>query len=144
MRVFFPTYRPRNIGDIERRFAASRIELGEITADPRRFLMLARASMLDHDFAGGLPEKTRALYSQWSGYRDGEKQVHFERALAACGGELIECHTSGHATVDDLVQLVRDLNPSRVIPMHTTAPERFEQFFQNVVRLGDGEVLQIG
>ena len=144
MRVFFPTYRPQNIGDIERRFAASRIELGEITAEPRRFLMLARASMLDHDFTGGLPEKTCALYSQWSGYRNGEKQVEFERVLAACGGELIECHTSGHATVDDLVKLVGDLNPRRVIPMHTTAPERFEQFFKNVVRLGDGEILQIG
>ena len=143
MRVFYPTYRPRNIGDIERRFAASRIELGEITADPRRFLMLARASMLDHDFAGGLPEKTRAIYSQWSGYREGEKQVEFERALAACSGELIECHTSGHATVNDLVKLIGELAPRCIIPMHTERPERMRELVPNVRIVHDGEVIEL-
>lgn len=143
MRVFFPTYRPRNIGDLERRFAASRIELGQITADPRRFLMLARASMLDHDFAGGLPEKTRAIYSQWSGYREGEKQVKFEQALAACGGELIECHTSGHATVDDLVKLISDLAPRCIIPIHTERPEQMRELVPNVRIAHDGEVIEI-
>ena len=143
MRVFFPTIRPRNLSKIEHLFTASRIELGEITADPRRFLMLARPSMLKGDFANRLPAKTRALYSQWSGYRERSNQVEFEHALAVCGGGLIECHTSGHARVADLVKLIGDLAPRCIIPIHTERPERLRELVPNVRIAHDGEAIEI-
>ncbi len=36
-------------------------------------------------------------------------------------------HASGHASADDLMDLVRRIDPEIVIPVHTTAPEMFER-----------------
>jgi len=143
IRVFFPTYRPRNIGKIEHQVESARISLDEVIATPDRFVMLARTTMLEPEFGGRLPAGTRALYSMWSGYRSQPRFVKFERALGEAGGDMIECHTSGHASVEDLVDFVRQLQPKRVIPMHTTRPEAMRLYFAQTEIVNDGEIIEI-
>ena len=53
-------------------------------------------------------------------------------------------HASGHIYEDDLVDLVRSLNPKRVIPIHTFEPGGFLRHFPNATPLSDGERSPIG
>jgi ribonuclease J len=52
-------------------------------------------------------------------------------------------HTSGHAYLEDLKRLVKALNPSVLIPVHTLAGDSFSNHFPNVVRLDDGFAYKI-
>ena len=40
-------------------------------------------------------------------------------------------HTSGHATVSDLIKFAKALNPTNIVPIHTSFPEKFGLEFQN-------------
>jgi ribonuclease J len=48
-------------------------------------------------------------------------------------------HASGHAFIPDLQRLVSALAPDRVVPIHSFAADRFQDFFPHVVRRRDGE-----
>ena len=39
-------------------------------------------------------------------------------------------HTSGHATVTDLIQFAKALNSNKIIPIHTAFPEKFKIEFE--------------
>ena len=67
----------------------------------------------------------------------------FKAQLASAGGKFIECHTSGHIFAEDIVKFVSEVNPKRVVPIHTQAPKLFMNFFANVTLLQDGEPLTI-
>lgn len=56
------------------------------------------------------------------------------------GGQFIEAHTSGHIFADDIVAFVRAVDPARVVPIHTFAPEQFREHFANAMILEDGQV----
>lgn len=63
--------------------------------------------------------------------------------MAANSVELTEIHTSGHAYVRQLEKLVRSLEPRHVIPIHTFHPEKYAELGSNVVRLKDGEMMDL-
>ncbi|MCS6903063.1 MAG: MBL fold metallo-hydrolase RNA specificity domain-containing protein [Candidatus Bipolaricaulota bacterium] len=55
-------------------------------------------------------------------------------------------HASGHASTDDLLQIVRAIRPQRLLPVHTEHPEFFEQALQGeleVLRAKNGESLTL-
>jgi len=52
---------------------------------------------------------------------------------------LVECHTSGHASVSDLVKLRNAFPNTPVVPIHTVNADRFEELFGNVQSHNDGE-----
>jgi ribonuclease J len=52
---------------------------------------------------------------------------------------LTECHTSGHASVQDLVRLRNAFPNAPVVPIHTVNADRFQELFGNVHRHNDGE-----
>ena len=73
VRVFFPkffveSFRRKNLQKFFTLMSPARIEMEEIRANPSRFVMLFRPSMMDSDFGGSLPERSRCLYSRWTGY----------------------------------------------------------------------------
>ncbi|HEV7404403.1 MAG TPA: MBL fold metallo-hydrolase [Chthoniobacteraceae bacterium] len=123
LRVFLPPHR-RKIPAYEDRLGDAIISLEEILATPQRFLMLTRPSMM-LDIANQLPIGTRLLYGMWSGYRQTGAWRRVEQMLAACGGEVHECHASGHALEEDLFAFIQELAPRAVWPVHTTAAETF-------------------
>ena len=42
-------------------------------------------------------------------------------------------HVSGHASKAELKELIERINPTKIIPIHTTNPKLFEKMFQDKV-----------
>ena len=143
VRVYFPKRR-RKIAVIEEQFAAQRITLQEIRTEPHRFVMLFRPSMLGPDFGGELPAKTCGVYSYWSGYLKKPDWIEAQAQFTKAGGDFIQCHTSGHIHAADIVRFVNALQPSRVVPIHTTEPEAFVRHFPQTTALTDGVSFDLG
>ncbi len=44
-----------------------------------------------------------------------------------------------HAPVSDLKRLAKTLHPKILVPIHSFEPERYPEYFENVVLKNDGE-----
>ncbi|MDX8414137.1 MAG: MBL fold metallo-hydrolase [Mariprofundales bacterium] len=102
------------------------------------FMQQKLANKMDH------PEAMCFIYSMWQGYLEkgdrGEKMANMPRAF---GHEWQHIHTSGHAWLEDLQSLVKAINPDRLIPIHTLQGDSFSEYFDNVVRVKDGESIYL-
>ena len=134
--------RRRPIAKIHNLFLADRIDLKEVLAAPKQHVMMFRSSMARLDFAGTLPP-ARCLYSFWHGYLAQPDWQGVQTQLKAAGGELIECHTSGHIFQDDIVEFVNTINPLRVVPIHTQAPHKFSEVLPNITILSNEKPMQL-
>lgn len=148
VKVFFPKYFEENYRrkQLENHFqlmSPARIGMDEIRSNPSRYVMLFRPSMMDSDFGGTLPERSRCLYSRWEGYLDRPDSRAVTQALENIGGDLIKVHTSGHIYGNDIADLIQQINAKLVIPIHTFEPERFQNIASNVRVLKDGEKLLV-
>ena len=85
--------------------------------------------------------KARFIYSMWPGYL--ESNTGYQRFCVTYTIPLTKIHTSGHAYYDDLKRLAEALKPKALVPIHTLAGDDFGKHFRNVVRLDDGEPLEI-
>ncbi|MCX7422616.1 MAG: MBL fold metallo-hydrolase [Planctomycetia bacterium] len=148
VKVFFPkffeeTYRKKQLEKHFLVMSPARIWMNEVRLNPSRYVMLFRPSMLESDFGGILPDRSRCLYSRWSGYLDRPDWQPVKAALAKAKGDLIESHTSGHIFYDDIIELVGQVNAKTVIPIHTFEPELFPSSTANVRILADGELMEL-
>lgn len=122
----------------------ARIFNQELAKEPSRYVLLFRESMARE--LGPLVSTTSAtptlLYSLWPGYLD-RNGSELRTWCDSRSIPLIICHTSGHADLTTLIRLARGLDARHVIPIHTTAPHRFRDFFQNAMLLNDGEWFEL-
>jgi ribonuclease J len=88
-------------------------------------------------------ESATALWSLWPGYLDQPFGRRAARLLEKHGVPLIHLHASGHAAVEDLQALAGAVGSARVVPIHTSAPHRFQELFSNVEKHDDGEWWEI-
>lgn len=95
-------------------------------------VMLFRPSMMRDVEAAKCLEGSRLICSIWSGYLRDEKHQRFLGWLKSRGIPMDECHTSGHACMEDLVRLRQAFPEAAVMPIHTERPDRFEEGFGNV------------
>ena len=60
--------------------------------------------------------------------------------LKETAGEFVKYHTSGHIFADDIIHLVKAIEPGLIVPIHTMCPEVFRPRQQNlwVNSLGSG------
>lgn len=119
------------------------------------FCMLIRASdvfkPILEEYAG--TSDAKIYYSMWNGYVDHTKQAFnpalydFLMSYSKKDTKIaIEYkHTSGHADVSTLKQVIETVSPKKgIIPIHTEAPEKFYELFgeiTSVITLRDGETL---
>jgi ribonuclease J len=80
-----------------------------------------------------------AVWSLWPGYLDEPSGARMRRTLHAAGVPLVLDHASGHASVTDLQLLATALHPGKVVPIHTEAGDRFDEYFADVEAHRDGE-----
>ena len=118
-----------------------RVYAEHLVAQRKRTVMVFRSSMIGDVERAGCLEGATVVWSLWHGYlEDGSWST---RALldfcARHGIPLVEHHSSGHASVEDLRRLVDALKPSRVVPVHTQAPEKYLELFPHVELHEDGE-----
>ncbi len=116
-----------------------RIYPEELAARRGELVMLFRTSMSRELEEIACLEGARVIWSMWPGYL---REPSGERLLAwldRLGIPMLIHHASGHAYIPDLQRLVRALAPDRVVPIHTFAGDRFEEFFPRIERRRDGE-----
>jgi ribonuclease J len=79
------------------------------------------------------------VWSLWPGYLNDPSGRRLQALLEEAGVPLVLDHASGHAPVVDLQRLADALNPTRLVPIHTEASDRYDMYFNNVERHHDGE-----
>jgi len=144
IRVFLPSAQRWQItrkGQVEvaNSYRRSRIFPEQLSKVAATSVMLFRPSMMKELEAASCLVGSRVIYSLWSGYLKDAKTKPFLDWLHRHGIPLCECHTSGHAAVQDLVRLRNAFSNAPVVPIHTANADRFEELFGNVQRQNDGE-----
>jgi ribonuclease J len=79
------------------------------------------------------------VWSLWPGYLSEPSGTRMRRTLDAAGVPFLLDHASGHASVTDLQLLATALRPGKVVPIHTEAGDRFDEYFADVEAHRDGE-----
>ena len=76
------------------------------------------------------------IYSQWEGYLLEEHKNFCTDNLNSLkkdsGISFQSIHTSGHATVPDLMKFSKAMNAKMIVPIHTAYPEKFKNEFEKV------------
>lgn len=134
---------PEFFGDFRKRVYKCRIKMEAVKANPSDFLFLGKMShhRIIDQFRGSKP--TGIIYSQWLGYLSCLNDKYYgAEQISALRNEpdvnFVYAHTSGHATVDDLLLFSKALNPRILVPIHTEFGDEFSTLFDSVVRINDG------
>ncbi len=148
IRVFYPQSQAKRLSrhglkDVMVKEAYSRkISRDEIWQNPEK--MVIRLSMGEMKrLADQMPkqERLRFIYSMWQGYLDRNAEMADFPKQYGCKWQSI--HTSGHAWLEDLQKLTATIKPAMLVPIHTLQGDQFSTYFDNVVRIKDGEELSI-
>lgn len=143
-RVWYPYFLTRrlyntNREDIPIRYAASKVDKDEMSADLSKVMLFVRPGMEgDIRRINGI-EGSTLIYSLWDGYRTKDQTRQFLDSVEQLGITVKTLHTSGHADLPALQNMVDKLKPNRLLPIHTFYPEQFEEFGAKVQMLEDGQ-----
>ena len=107
------------------------------------YVLVARQGERFDNLLNQIPGDGRVKYfSMWNGYLD-ETRAAYNPALAkSVGNEYRYMHTSGHCDMKSLEELISELDPKAIIPIHTDNPRAFADLFCDkwpVILLNDGE-----
>jgi ribonuclease J len=92
------------------------------------------------------------IYSQWDGYLQEEHQKYCTDYINSLKHtshiSFHTIHTSGHATVPDLVKFAKAMNAKKIVPIHTAYPNAFKKEFEkagfsNISLWDDGKEYQL-
>ena len=111
------------------------------------YVLVARAGERFDNLLNQLPDEGRVKYlSMWNGYLDESKAAYNPALTKSMGNEYRYMHTSGHCDMKSLEELLTDLHPKAIIPIHTDNPGAFADYFCykcHVILLNDGEIIQL-
>lgn len=144
IKVFLPESQKRQIKrkqlfSITDRHARSRIYPEKLSKAASKAVMLFRPSMVsDLDKAECL-QYARLIYSLWPGYLKRVEHRSFREWLDKHNIPIVHCHTSGHASTQDLQRFAKAIAPKMLVPIHSFETKRFEEYFDNVVMKKDGQ-----
>ena len=147
LRVFLPASMRGKIirdkrFDLVKPYYARRIYPDEIRKEASKLVMTFRPVMCRDLEKAACLDGARLFYSLWPGYLDrGSGDIR-----DWCNEHAVEFeirHTSGHAGVSAMKQLVGALSPRRLVPIHSFATNRFSEYFDNVWQADDGEWWEI-
>lgn len=113
-------------------FKSFRIGLKEISEKLSSIIMIMRPSMKKYLDRLGDISGAPLIYSMWKGYLGDESMKPFLDTITKMDLQLQVIHTSGHADIKTLKQLVDALNPKSLVPIHTFHPEAYEATFPGV------------
>jgi ribonuclease J len=120
------------------------ITTDEIAQSPGKFVVLFRQSMQPWLYRARLPQGVTCIFSYWPGYlREPRLQLLIE-AVKAAGGHFLQRHASGHAHPADLRRFVEEVRPRLLVPVHTTSPETWAQWWPGTKIAHDGEPVEVG
>lgn len=85
-------------------------------------------SMSEHFLEGEDNKEQRMVWENWMNHFN----IRFHKA-----------HCSGHASPQDIAEIVKRIKPKILIPVHTQAPEEFKKIHDNVVLPAKGQKVEI-
>jgi len=122
-----------------RKLKKSEISFDDMIADKKNMVVLD--SYLVRTVLGerGSLKKAVLVYSLWEGYLKDAAQFWNDHSVY-----IKKVHTSGHASVKELKEFVKAINPDRIIPIHIPKPDKFRDYFGDKVRVvSDGELIEL-
>jgi ribonuclease J len=147
IKVFYPYQLTKKIFDeigrkYAKRFSLYHISKANLKKQEKNIVMTVRPSMKQDLKRIGL-RNGLFLYSIWHGYRGSDYQKKFEDYLEQAGFAMQFLHTSGHASIADIEKLIIKLQPKKVVPIHTMAPDSFASITGKVIFVEDGIMLDV-
>src|SRR3989338_5381679 len=149
IKVFFPKHLCDKLKKFKREnmmfdFKQYKITRDEISKNLSNVFMMVRPSIKSYlekiENIGAAP----VIYSMWEGYMEDAENSDFIKYITKEDDSLIHrIHTSGHADVMTLKELVNCLKPDNLIPIHTLNPEMYDTHFENVRDVSDGQEIEI-
>ena len=107
------------------------------------YVIVARQGERFDNLLNQFPDEGRVKYlSMWNGYLDESKAAYNPALAKSVGDEYRYMHTSGHCDMKSLEDLITELDPKAIIPIHTDNPRAFADLFCEkwpVILLNDGE-----
>jgi ribonuclease J len=125
------------------KYKPARIYSNQLTAAANKSVMLFRPAMCRDLEKANCLDGACLVYSQWDGYLNEEKMKPFLKWLDQRNIPLIHCHTSGHASVSDLIRLRNAFTSAVAVPVHCAEPELFKTTFDNVKMHKDNEPWEV-
>lgn len=129
--------------DWMRRLPSGAISAEEIATAPEHFVVLFRQSMQSWLYPAGLPCGATCIFSYWPGYLREPRLQPLVAAVKAVDGHFLRRHASGHAHPDDLRHFVEGVHPRLLVPVHTTSPETWVQWWPGARIARDGYPIEI-
>ena len=106
------------------------------------YVLVARQGERFDNLLNQLPDEGRVKYlSMWNGYLDEAKAAYNPALAKSVGAEYQYMHTSGHCEMRSLYELISELGPKAIIPIHTDNPGAFVDLFGDkwpVIMVSDG------
>ena len=82
------------------------------------------------------PKNAQYIYSSSEHFLEGEDNKDQRRVMENWMGhfgiKMHKAHCSGHASREDLAELIRIINPKMVVPVHTVSADDFRELHKNV------------
>ncbi len=112
----------------------------------KKYCLLIKTSMLESIiklYNKNFIDNACLIYSMWDGYKKEPETKKFLEEINKYGvKDIIDLHTSGHAD-RKTIKLLNRLHAKKVIPIHTTEPEKLKEVLDNVVLVKEKEVIQV-
>ena len=147
LKVIFPLYTSRRLANqgnerILYQFKNFKISKEEISSEPEKYVMIIRPSMkTDLERISGI-DGGNLIYSMWEGYLKKKDTKQFIEYFEKRGFSIHSIHTSGHADIDTLRQLVNAIKPKSIVPIHTFNAKDYKSIFSApILELKDGEIV---
>jgi ribonuclease J len=145
LKVIFPYYTSKRLAKegnekILYQFKNFKISKEEISNNPDKYAMIVRPSMQkDLERISGI-EGGNLIYSMWEGYLKKTDTKKFMQYFENRGFSIHRIHTSGHADIDKLKQMVEAIKPKNIVPIHTFNAGDYSKIFDcSIILLKDGE-----
>lgn len=145
IRIFYPFWLTQKMHETPEgtkkmnRFSKRKISKEELKSR-RDLCILVRENML-FDIEKRMDYSDSGLiYSKWGGYKNDLKTKRFLEFFNSHKLETKSLHTSGHADIQTIKDFVKDLNPKKIIPVHTETPEKYKEIFGDLVSLLDDKI----
>jgi ribonuclease J len=115
-----------------------RIYRASLAERRHEMVMTFRGNMAQELERDGCLKGASAVWSMWPGYLE-QGEDRYKEMLKQLDIPLEIIHASGHAHLKDLKKFSKAISPQRLVPIHSFAPERFTEHFDNVEQHADGE-----
>ena len=144
VKIFLPDSQRRQIikkrqFKLAERYKPYRIYPKQLTAEAARSVMLFRPSMVHDLEKAECLQEAKLVYSLWPGYLKRKELRSFHEWLEKRDIPIVHCHTSGHASPQDLQRFAKAIAPKMLVPIHSFATKRFKEYFDKVEMKEDGQ-----